>query len=179
MLEALITSKTRIKLLVKFFLSTGSTGYLRGLSEEFNESTNAVRIELNRLEDAGLLKAQNKGNRKIFIANSGHPLFSDIQSIVRKYLGMDEIIDHVIHKLGDPTALYLIGDLAKGIDSPTLSLIIVGNDIHLDFLESLIAKAQKLVTKTIKYAVFTPHDFQLHLPYLDQEKLLKVWKSEQ
>jgi len=31
MLQALITSKTRIKLMLKFFLNTSSTGYLRGL----------------------------------------------------------------------------------------------------------------------------------------------------
>ena len=53
MLEVLISSKTRIKLLLKFFLNPGSKAYLRGLAEEFNESTNSVRIELNRFEEAG------------------------------------------------------------------------------------------------------------------------------
>jgi len=38
MLEALITSKTRIKLMPKFFLNSASTGYLRGLASEFGES---------------------------------------------------------------------------------------------------------------------------------------------
>jgi hypothetical protein len=42
MLETLITSKTRIRILVKFFINTANNGHLRGLAEEMNESTNAL-----------------------------------------------------------------------------------------------------------------------------------------
>ena len=41
MIDSLISSKTRIKLLMKFFLNPGVTSYLRGLADEFGESTNA------------------------------------------------------------------------------------------------------------------------------------------
>ena len=58
MLDSLITSKTRIKLLLKFFLNSSMKAYLRGLAEEFGESTNAIRLELNHLEEAGLLKSE-------------------------------------------------------------------------------------------------------------------------
>jgi len=64
MIEALITSKTRIKLLLKFFLNTQEESYLRSLENDFNESTNAIRIELNKLEEAGLLYHQIKETRK-------------------------------------------------------------------------------------------------------------------
>ena len=53
MIETLISSKTRIKLLLKFFLNSNTTAYLRGLEEEFGESTNSIRLELNRFEKAG------------------------------------------------------------------------------------------------------------------------------
>ena len=69
MLDSLITSKTRIKLLIKFFSNRHTTAYLRSLAQEFNESSNSVRLELNRLADAGLLKAQNDGNTKLYKAN--------------------------------------------------------------------------------------------------------------
>ena len=78
MLDSLITSKTRIKLLLKFFLNTSTHAYLRGLADEFGESTNALRLELNHLENAGLLKAENKGNRKVYHANSAHHLFYNL-----------------------------------------------------------------------------------------------------
>lgn len=64
MIDSLISSKTRIKLLMKFFLNPGVTSYLRGLADEFGESTNAVRVELNRLCSAGFLEEVPEGGRK-------------------------------------------------------------------------------------------------------------------
>ena len=60
MLDSLITSKTRLRLLIKFFLNIANTGYLNGLENEFGESTNYVRKELNNLTSAGYLEKQRK-----------------------------------------------------------------------------------------------------------------------
>jgi len=175
MLDTLITSKTRIKLMLKFFLNTGATGYLRGLESEFGDSTNSIRLELNRFEEAGLLEAHTDGPRKVFQANKKHPLFPDIHSLVRKYAGIDSIIERVIIHLGQPDEVFLIGDLARGLDSKELNLIIVGSNIDLDYLESLVGKAQPLVTRKIGYLVLTPDEFNIQRPFLNQDKLLKVW----
>jgi len=179
MLEALITSKTKLKLLLKFFLNTSNTGYLRGLAAEFNESTNSVRLELNKLEEAGLLESQTEGPRKVFRANPKHPLFADIQSIVRKYIGIDEIIQRVISLSGNPSRLYLIGNLALGSDSEQINLIIIGEQLVIDYLQQLFAKAQKLVTRKIGFLALTPLEFQQQLPQLNPEKLLLVWQNEE
>ena len=90
---------------------------------------------------------------------------------------MDELIDNVITNLGDPKEVYLIGDLARGIDSPDLNMIIVGEDIDLNYLETLVAKAQKIISRKIGYAVFTTDEFNLQYPHINQEKLLPVWKN--
>jgi predicted transcriptional regulator len=75
MLENLITSKTRVKLLLKFFLNSTTQAHLRGLESEFGESTNAIRLELNRFEQAGMLTSHLSGNKKVFSANPSYPLF--------------------------------------------------------------------------------------------------------
>ena len=95
MLEALITSKTRVNLLLKFFLNSNNKGWLRSLETEFGESTNAIRLELNRLFKAGLLVSINEGNKKIYMANTKHPLFNDIHSLLFTHIGLDMIIDKV------------------------------------------------------------------------------------
>ena len=95
MLESLITSQTRIKLLVRFFLNQSNQGYLRGLADEFSESSNAIRVELNRFEKAGLLVSFIKGNKKMYKANPNHPLSRDIHSIVLKYVGIDNAIEEL------------------------------------------------------------------------------------
>jgi len=79
MIDSLITSKTRIKLLMKFFLNPGTSAYLRGLADELGESTNSVRVELNRLSEAGLLESAEEGRTKVYRANTAHPLFPEIQ----------------------------------------------------------------------------------------------------
>ena len=53
MLDSLITSKTRLRMLIKFFINTANKGYLNGLATELGESTNAIRKELNHLQGAG------------------------------------------------------------------------------------------------------------------------------
>ena len=92
MIDALISSKTRIKLLLKFFLNSHATAYLRSLESEFGESSNGIRLELNRLEKAGLLCSESEGNKKIFRANTTHPLFSEIHNIVMKHIGLDQVV---------------------------------------------------------------------------------------
>ena len=70
MLDSLVTSQTRIKLLKKFFLNSSTKAHLRGLETEFGESSNAIRVELNRFEGSGLLTSLWDGNKKVYQANS-------------------------------------------------------------------------------------------------------------
>ena len=160
MIETLISSKTRIKLLLKFFLNSSSTAYLRGLGDEFGESTNAIRLELNKFEKAGFISSQADGNKKVFKANTKHPLFSDINSIIMKMMGLDHVIDYVLQRMGDLKKVYLVGKLAKGQDSDIIDLILVG-EINKTFLIELIEKAEKKIHKKIRYVHYRSEEFHL------------------
>lgn len=160
MIETLISSKTRIKLLLKFFLNSSTTAYLRGLEEEFGESTNSIRLELNRFEKAGFLESFSQSNKKIFKVNDKHPLFKDINSIVLKLVGLDHVIDYVLQRMGDLKQVYLVGNLSKGKDSDVIDLVLVG-DINEVFLKELIAKAEKKIHKTIHYLHYKEEEFDL------------------
>jgi hypothetical protein len=173
MLDTLITSKTRIKLLLKFFLNDSTSSYLRNLESEFGESSNSIRLELNRFEDAGLLKTSMSGNKKLFTANKTHPLFKDIKNILMKYTGLDQIIEEVIQKLGDVERVYLVGDLAKGMNSPVVDLIFIG-DLNQTYLVNLIGKSEKIISKKIKYIIYSEEEFVLHKKQLKEETFL-LW----
>lgn len=159
MIDALISSKTRIKLLLKFFLNSNATAWLRSLESEFGESSNAIRLELNRLENAGLLLAENEGNKKIFRANTGHPLFREIHNIVLKHFGLDQVVENVIRRLGDVQQVYVTGDFAKGKDSTVIDLIFIG-DFDKTYLTTLIEKAEKLVGRKIRYLIYSNEEGQ-------------------
>jgi predicted nucleotidyltransferase len=165
MIETLISSKTRIKLLLKFFLNSNTTSYLRGLEADFGESTNAIRLELNRLESAGMLTSFIQGNKRLFKANTEHPLYKEIHNILLKHIGLDQIIENVIERLGDVKKVYLTGSFAQGLDSRIIDLIFIG-DIDIPFLVKLIGKAEKLINRKIRYLI-----------YNSQESRKLDWKS--
>ncbi len=127
MIGSLITSQTRIKLLRKFFLNSRTTAHLRGLESEFGESTNAIRVELNRLEHAGLLNSYRTGNKKLYHSNPSHPLFSEIHNIIIKEAGIDKIID-ALKKLGKEITIFLTGEFARGMDSQVIDIILIDSN---------------------------------------------------
>jgi len=178
MLEALITSKTRIKLLLKFFLNSNNTAYLRSLEPEFGESTNAIRQELNRFEAANLLISENKGNRKYYKANTRHPLFPEINSLVLKYVGLDQIVEQVVHQLGHLESVFLVGQLAMGQDSMIIDLWFVGDSIDTKYLLKLIEKAEKLLDRKIRYLIIKTKEIQEFLKTKHPDELLLLWKKD-
>lgn len=151
MLDSIITSKTRLRLLIKFFINVGTHGHLRGLAEEFGESTNAIRKELNNLVGAGYLHRLGEGNKIDYSANPSHPLFKTLQSIVRTHIGLDTILTSVLERMGQVDQLVVVGDYASGIDSGTIEMIIVGNDINQQYLEQLIPKVQSLIYRKVSF----------------------------
>jgi len=175
MLSSLITSQTRVKLLKKFFLNSSTRAHLRGLEAEFGESSNAIRIELNRFEKAGLLNSLREGNKKIFQANRKHPLYKDIHSIILKETGIDRVIDKVIHRLGDLACVYLIGDFARGKDSQVIELIIVGSAIDREYLARKVSQAEEMVSRKVSYVVLNPDEAANYLLEYQPPDLLPLW----
>ena len=143
MLGSLITSKTRLKMLIKFFVNTANKGYLNGLANEFNESTNSIRKELNNLSSAGYLLKVKSNNKVIYNANNKHPLFAVLQKVVRQHLGIEDIIDSILDKIGNVRSVAIVGDYAKGIDSGLIKIVLLGEDINISYLEDLIVKVEK------------------------------------
>ena len=117
MLGELITSKTRLRLLIKFFVSQANRGYLNGLANEMGESTNSIRKELNHLQNAGYLEKVKIDNKVEYKANTKHPLFEVLQKVVFKHLGIEDIVEAVLDRMGNVNQIILIGDYAKGNDS--------------------------------------------------------------
>ncbi|TCV10480.1 hypothetical protein EDC17_103212 [Sphingobacterium alimentarium] len=150
MLDSIITSKTRLKLLIKFFVTSSNKGYLRGIAEEFNESTNAIRKELNQLSDAGYLVRFQENNRIYYQANTEHPLFQSLQNLVRTYLGFDQAVDQVLQRAGEVSLVSLLGDYAKGIDSGTIELLVMGDKLDKAYLLQISAKMEQLLGKNIQ-----------------------------
>ena len=151
MLNSLITSRTRLRMLIKFFVSAANNGYLNGLAAEFNESTNSIRKELNNLSSAGYLQKSKKNNKIIYNANTSHPMFSVLQKIIRQHLGLEEIVETVIKRIGDVNEIALIGDYAKGLDNGNIEIVINGSKVNNDYLENIKPKIKKKIGRKVNF----------------------------
>jgi len=161
-------------MLLKFFTNSAAKAYLRGLAEEFDESTNSIRHELNNLSKAGYLTSQEEGRTITYRANTSHPLYNEVKNLVHKYLGIDKIIDHVLSRIGDLQAAYIIGDYAEGKDSGTIELLLVG-DINEKYLQRISEKAKDLLHRNIESKVLSLTEFEKQ-----QEKFknaLLIWNA--
>jgi len=153
MLQNLIKSKTRIRLLIKFFVNIANRGYLNGLASEFDESTNSVRTELNNLTKAGYLSRVNENNKIIYKANVKHPLFPIINKLVLSHLGIEKIIENVVSSIGDVKKIYLLNDYAQGIDSGNIEVLIVGSNLNTKYLDNLKLKVEKEIDRSVNFFI--------------------------
>ena len=161
--------------MLKFFLNKNNKSYLRSLEHEFGESSNAIRIELNRFEEAGLLQSHFDGNKKYFQANTAHPLFKDIHSILLKMVGIDTIIESIARKLQNMEAAYLAGTFAQGIDSQTIDLIFIGDQVDIKLINNYIRKAEKIINRKIQYTHIQKDEQKR---YLQNKPSLLIWTNE-
>jgi len=177
LLEGIITSKTRIKLLLKFFINPDTMSYLRQLASEFSESTNSVRLELNSLTKAKILQKEKNGNTIAYKANKSHPLFSEIRSIILKHIGIDKVIKSIIESLGKPELILLTGDYARGNDSGIIDIIIVGK-VDKSELDKYISQAEKIIERKVRYLHLNRSEFNKLQEKLKKDGILIIWESE-
>lgn len=158
MLETLITSRTRIRILVKFFINVANNGYLRGLAEELNESTNSIRKELNNLLEAGYLERESVNNKIIYRANSKHPLFGVLQKIIRQHIGIDAMVEMILNRIGNIEKVIVIGDYADGKDTGVIEVILIGNDLNSEYIDQLAIKIESEIKRKIKFYINEVHN---------------------
>jgi DNA-binding transcriptional ArsR family regulator len=175
--SGLITSKTRIKLIVRLFFNPGARAYLRELAGEFNLSSNAVREELNQLKKTNLLISEKSGRNIFYRANPDHPLFPELTSMVAKTLGMDRVIDGIVNRLGQMDAAYLIDDYAEGKDSGIIDLLLVG-DIDRHHLDDLSRKTEKYINRKIRTMVMTGPEFVDNKKLFEDRPILLIWQHK-
>lgn len=155
MLDNLITSKTRLRLLIKFFISQANKAHLNGLANEFGESTNSIRKELNNLFNAGYLLKSKANNKVEYNVNTDHPLYETMRKVVLKHLGIEDIVEVVLDRMGKVDEIILIGDYAEGIDSGKIEIVLTGKNLNLEYISNLEKKIEKLINRKVIFYLST------------------------
>ncbi len=137
--------------MVKFFINTANNGYLRGLADEMNESTNSIRKELNNLEEAGYLQKEAIQNRISYRANTKHPLFETLKKIISQHIGLDAIVEMILDRMGDVHKIIVVGDYANGLDSGLIEVIVLGSELNIEYIDQLADKIENQIKRKVKF----------------------------
>jgi len=172
----IISSNTRIKLLTRFFFNPATRSYLRELAKEFNVSTNSVREELNQLTRTKLLTSKKSGRQVFYKANQDHPLFPELKSMVGKVMGIDQVIDGIVTRLGDLEKAYLLDDYAEGKDTGIIDLLLVG-DIDQYHLNDLSRKTERYIKRKIRSLVLNRDEYKELEPKIKSSPHILIWKA--
>jgi predicted transcriptional regulator len=177
LLSGLIASKTRVKLLMRFFFNPQARSYLRELAKEFNVSTNAVREELNQLKKTDLLKSEKNGRQIYYMANTEHSLFPELRSMVSKVMGIDRVIDGIVNRLGDLERAYIIDDYAEGKDTGIIDILLIGH-INAYHLNDLSRKTEHYIKRKIRSLVLNSEEFKSFFPKLQKIPHILIWETK-
>ena len=172
----LISSKIRIKLITRLFFNPETKSYLRELAKEFGVSTNAVREELNQLTKTNLLKSHRNGRQVYYMANDKHPIFPELKSMVAKVMGLDQVVDGIVNRLGDLERAFLIDDYAAGKDSGIIDLLLVGR-IDTHNLDDLTRKTERYIKRKIRSLVMDRNEYEAFLPELARRPHILIWEA--
>jgi DNA-binding transcriptional ArsR family regulator len=162
---------------MRFFFNPKTRSYLRELAKDFNVSSNAVREELNQLKKTHLLKSEKNGRQVFYRANTDHSLFPELKSMVSKVMGIDQVIDGIVRRLGNIERAYLVDDYAEGKDTGIIDLILVGNIDHYQ-LNDLSRKTERYIKRKIRPLVLTKKEYEDFQERFKSQPYVLVWESE-
>lgn len=161
MLEDLIISKTRVKLLELFLTNPGKILHVRELVRRVDEEINAVRRELAHMEKHGLVSKEPRGNRLYYTMRRDYPLYDELTKIMAKTRGLGADILKNRMKLGKVRYIVFSGRFVRRtpkIDPDQVDITVVG-DVVLPELALLIRAEEARRTEEINYTVMTDEEF--------------------
>lgn len=170
MLNELITSKTRFKLLLKFFLNPDNKSYLRNLERELEESSNSIRVELTKLENLKLLNSSIDGNKKVFQVNISHIFFSDIRNMLLKEFGLDLVKLLLAQRIKGLQDIYVLNNQSLE-EKIIIYLILVGENLNANEVKPTIDDIELVIKKQIGFLVM---DNESQSRFLDHTKYFKL-----
>jgi len=173
MLELLITSKTKRKLLRLFFTNPEKSFYLREVARLIDEPLTAVRRELLLLEKGGILVSSKEGGRLYFKLNRTFPFFDELKRIIYGTIALGDALRERLQNFSSIEVAFIYGSVAKGEETAKsdIDLMVVGG-ISEKELHNVISKIEKEIGREINYTLMTPLEFRTRIksgdPFLER-----------
>jgi len=162
MLEKLLGSKVRAKVIGWLFTHPDERYYVRQLASLVNEDSTNVSRELSKLEALGVVAGQREGRQKHYQANCNLPIFDELRSIAVKTVGLVDVLSNALADYGSKITLAIVyGSVAQGTHTAKsdVDFIIVG-DLDAVSLHRTIAEVETKLKRPVNYSLFSPEEFR-------------------
>ena len=161
-LTDIITSKVRVKILELFYSNLTEMYHVRGIVREVGEEINAVRRELERFENVGILKKEPRGNRVYYFVNREYSGYGDLIEIIAKSTGLGKAIIESRNKLGKISIVMFSGKFARmkpRKNADNVDVLVVG-EVVLPELAAIIRTFESKLGREINYTVMTKEELE-------------------
>lgn len=159
-LKDFIISRVRVKLLMIFYGNPTEMYYVRQMTRQTGEEINAVRRELNRMEQAGIIKSEKRGNRLYYFVNTSYDFFEDLLGLVAKTTGLGEALRENRKKIGKIKFAMLSGAFVRYKDRTPedVDLLVVG-EVVVPELALIVSQEENVRQTEINYTIMTEEEF--------------------
>ncbi len=161
LLEDIIISRVRVKILTLFLTHPGTIFHVRDIVRKVAEEINAVRRELAHMEQAGMVSKEQRANRLFYSFRKDYPLYFDLLELIAKTSGLGWDILKNKAKLGKIKFAMISGRFLRGLvkrDANDVDLLIVGN-VVLPELAQLVKSEEVRRERELNYTVMTEEEF--------------------
>ena len=90
-------------------------------------------------------------NKVEYKANTDHPLFDVLRKVVLKHLGLEDIVETVLERMGNVKEIILVGDYAKGNDSGLIEVFLIGKELNMEYIAQLEEKIENLIGRKVSF----------------------------
>lgn len=159
--ELLFPNQYRRKVLALLLMQPDQKMHLRELARQTQAAPGTLKKELDALCHVGLLTSERVGNQVQFQANQSHPIFAELQALVRKTTGLADVLRQALQPLGDQVALaFVFGSMASGNAhaGSDVDVLVVGSASFAQVVEATYA-AQAQLGRDINPKVMTPTEW--------------------
>ncbi len=187
MLQHIIPSKTRRKILEFFFHHPGETYYLRKIVREIDEEVNAVKRELDILSEEKLLLKERRLNKIFYSLNKNYTFYDEFTRIFMKTRPVSLVIYKDLPKLGKLRYIAVSCKFPKNllIKDDEIYFLFVGVVVVAE-VEAIMKDAEKMFGKPINYTAMTEDEFVFRKKnndpfiwrFLKQPKIMLVGSEE-
>ena len=172
MLQELITSKARSKLLHLFLANPDNKYHVREIVRKLNENYNSIRRELKKLESISILKYTREANLKYYYVNKKLSIYDELHRIFIKTDGLGDLIREKMGRINNIKTVFLYGSFAKGEETliSDIDLFIVGNPDENELIV-IIRDLEKELSREINYVIFDSKE--LRVRYQNNDPFIK------